>query len=94
MINRKVSPHDGRHTFNTILEKKGFPEGLRQAWLGHASPETTRRYRQINGTHLEQELTASRMFEVLVEICRELDPDRDWEGEVEERLKAKKRVAV
>jgi len=43
-IDRKVTPHSGRHTFNLAAEEADVPLEARQRALGHASAATTQRY--------------------------------------------------
>ena len=43
----KLHPHKLRHTFATILVDKGVDIRVIQAFLGHASPNTTARYAKV-----------------------------------------------
>jgi len=43
-IDRKVTPHFGRHTANLAAKQANVPLEVRQAALGHASPTTTQGY--------------------------------------------------
>ena len=43
-IERKITPHDLRHTFATISVMHGVPLSTLQAWLGHSTLRMTERY--------------------------------------------------
>lgn len=51
---------DTKHTFGTDLARKKVPERLQQAWMGHSSVTSTRRYAQLADEALLDVLTLAR----------------------------------
>ena len=47
--NHSVTPHRLRHTYGTLLSKKGVPVQVIQELMGHSSPRTTMNYVKVAG---------------------------------------------
>ena len=50
---RRITPHGLRHTAGTVMIRKGVSAEQAAHFLGHASPETTRRYVHLTGADAE-----------------------------------------
>jgi integrase len=57
-LDRNVTPHMMRHTFNDKLRREGVPEELRMKFVGHHSSEVNQNYTNITADKCKSELNS------------------------------------